>query len=375
MTTTIAPPGLKGVVVADTAIGDVRGDEGFFHYRDHDATEVAAKRSFEATAHLLLAGRLPDAESERAFAAELGALRQPTPETSQLVEELSTTGHGPLAVLRAVLSVALDQRPTLDISHDDRRRSVMAAVGMTPTVLAAVHRYGLGLSPVTADSTLTHASDYIRMVTGEAPGPEMVRAVQTYLSLTADHGFNASTFTARVITSTGADVGGALAGAVTALSGPLHGGAPGRVLDMLEAIGDPADTEAWAKAELAAGRRIMGFGHAVYRAEDPRSNLLRSVALALGGELVERAQEIEARMLDLLREWKPGAVLVTNVEFYAAVVLALAGIPQEMFTPTFTVSRMVGWGAHVLEQAADNKIMRPSARYVGPAPPRPVPTS
>ena len=200
--------------------------------------------------------------------------------------------------------------------------------------------------------------------------PELIRAVETYLLLTIDHGFNASTFTTRVVTSTGAGVGSALSAAVGALSGPLHGGAPSRVLDMLTDIGEPADTERWAEARLAAGDKIMGFGHAVYRADDPRSDLLKEVAVDLGGDLVDRAVEIEHRMLAVLRAWKPGAVIVTNVEYYAAIVLHLAGLPQEMFTPTFTTSRVVGWVAHLLEQAADNKIMRPKARYVGPEPSR-----
>jgi len=204
------------------------------------------------------------------------------------------------------------------------------------------------------------------MITGTAPDPHRARAVERYLSLTADHGFNASTFTARVITSTGADVGGILAGALAALSGPLHGGAPSRVLDMIDAIGDPVETERWAAVELAAGRKLMGFGHAVYRAEDPRGVLLRRTAIDLGGEIVDRAVAIEERMLALLRRTKPDAVIVTNVEFYAAIVLHLAGIPQDMFTPTFAVSRIVGWSAHLLEQAALAKIIRPSAHYVGP---------
>jgi len=168
-----------------------------------------------------------------------------------------------------------------------------------------------------------------------------------------------------VITSTGAGVGSAFSGAIGALSGPLHGGAPSRVLDMIDAIGDPANTEAWAQAELDAGRKLMGFGHAVYRADDPRSTLLKEVAVGLGGNLVERAQQIEDRMLRFLATWKPNATIVTNVEFYAAVVMHLAGLDQDMFTPTFTTSRVVGWGAHLLEQAANNKIMRPKARYVG----------
>lgn len=229
------------------------------------------------------------------------------------------------------------------------------------------------MTPLAPDPALSHAADYVRMVTGTAPSVDHARAVERYLALTADHGFNASTFTSRVITSTGADIGGVLAGAVAALSGPLHGGAPSRVLDMIDAIGDPTDTERWARAELDHGRKLMGFGHAVYRSDDPRSLLLRETALGLGGELVDRAVEIERRMLSLLQTWKPDARIVTNVEFYAAIVLHLAGIPQDMFTPTFATSRIVGWSAHLLEQAADNKIMRPTANYVGVAPPKPLP--
>ena len=206
------------------------------------------------------------------------------------------------------------------------------------------------------------------MVTGHDDiGPDAVRLVQTYLALTVDHGFNASTFAARVAASAGADAAACMAAGVATLSGPLHGGAPSLALEMIREIGDPERTEEWMNDRLDQGRKIMGFGHAVYRADDPRSLLLREIAVGLGGELVDRSLEIEERMLRFLATWKPDATIVTNVEFYAAVVLHLAGIPQEMFTPTFTTSRVVGWGAHMLEQAADNKIMRPKARYTGPA--------
>ena len=233
-------------------------------------------------------------------------------------------------------------------------------------MLAAVNRIRSGDEPLAPDESLSHSADYLRMTLGRSPLPEHARAVETYLCLTADHGFNASTFTARVITSTGTDVGGAMGGALAALAGPLHGGAPGRVLDILHAIGHPDNSVPWIAAELDAGRKIMGFGHAVYRAADPRSETLKAVALELGGgDLVARALEIEARILGYLAEWKPNAVIVTNVEYYAGVVLHLSGLPQEAFTPTFTTSRVVGWGAHLLEQSANNKIMRPSARYTG----------
>lgn len=366
----IAPPGLKGVVVADTTIGSVRGSEGFFHYRDFDAVEVARHQTFEAAAALLIDGALPDAAGESGFRAELATARRLDNDTISAMNMLGPTLDSPLAGLRAMLSLIVDDTPTIDLSETERRQRVITAVGAVPSVLAGLYRISQGESILNADPGLGHASDFVRMSTGTTPTPRLARAVETYLLLTADHGFNASTFTARVVTSTGAGVSSAIVGAIGALSGPLHGGAPSRVLDMIGAIGDPMNTEVWARDELAAGRKLMGFGHAVYRADDPRSALLREVALGLGGELVGQAEEIEARMLAFLRAAKPNATIVTNVEFYAAVVLHLAGISQDMFTPTFTTSRVVGWAAHVLEQAANNKIMRPKARYTGVEPRR-----
>ena len=366
MTENIAPPGLKGLIVADTEVGSVRGHEGWYHYRGHSAAALARSHSFEAVAHLLLNGALPGWAAEEDFRSELAAARLLTPEAADLVASLSRTDLPPMSVLRSVLGVQVDPRPTLDLDQSERRAAVMRAIGITPTVLAAVNRIRSGAEPLDPDESLSHSADYLRMTLGETPLPEHSRAVETYLCLTADHGFNASTFTARVITSTGADVAGAMGGALAALAGPLHGGAPGRVLDMLHSIGHPENAVPWIAAELDAGRKIMGFGHAVYRAADPRSEALKAVAIELGGELVDRALDIESRILAYLAEWKPNAVIVTNVEFYAGVVLHLAGLPQETFTPTFTTSRVVGWGAHLLEQAANNKIMRPSARYTGP---------
>lgn len=364
----VAPPGLKGLIVADTTIGAVRGEEGFFHYREHDAVEIARHQTFESAAALLLEGALPDQVGEGAFRAELAKNRHLDPGTMKALAVVAEQATSPLAGLRAAISLIVDDTPTLDLDPEQRRSRVIRAIGVTPTALAALYRLNRGETTLDADPSLSHAADYIRMVTGTTPSPRLARAVETYLLLTADHGFNASTFTARVITSTGAGVSSAYAGAIGALSGPLHGGAPSRVLDMIDAIGDPANTVAWAQAELDAGRKLMGFGHAVYRADDPRSLLLRETAIGLGGEVVDRAVEIEERMLSFLAAWKPNATIVTNVEFYAAVVMHLAGLDQDMFTPTFTSSRVVGWGAHILEQAANNKIMRPKARYVGPPP-------
>lgn len=190
---------------------------------------------------------------------------------------------------------------------------------------------------------------------------------------TIDHGFNASTFTARIIASTGADLAACLVGAVGALSGPLHGGAPSRALDMLDAIGTPDRIDSWIRDRVLRGDRIMGFGHSVYRTEDPRSRMLRGIAEQFGGPLVEFAVQVEARVEELLAELKPGRELHINVELYAGVVMELCGLPREMFTPTFCAARVVGWSANILEQAQDSKIIRPAARYVGPPPPQPLP--
>jgi citrate synthase len=205
------------------------------------------------------------------------------------------------------------------------------------------------------------------------PEAEHAAAVEKYLISTVDHGFTASTFTARVITSTGADLGAAVVGAIGALSGPLHGGAPSRALQMLDEIGTPDRAEPWLRAAVERGDRLMGFGHRVYKTDDPRSLMLREVADSLGGDKMELARHIEATAVRVLEELKPGRRLYTNVEFYAGIVMDRCGIPRELFTPTFAASRVIGWCAHILEQAADNRLIRPSAQYVGPPPPQPVP--
>ncbi len=240
-------------------------------------------------------------------------------------------------------------------------------------MLTAVHRLRHGLDPVPPRDDLAYAANYLWMLQGREALPSHVRAIEQYLVLTIDHGFNASTFTGRVITSTGADLAAAICGAIGALSGPLHGGAPSRALDMLDSIGTPDRAEAWIRAAVERGDRIMGFGHRVYKTDDPRSLFLRDVARSLGGPLVDFAEEVERTTVEVLADLKPGRQLYTNVEFFAGVVMHTCGIPREMFTPTFASGRTIGWAAHVMEQAADNRLIRPAARYVGPPPPQPVP--
>ncbi len=230
-----------------------------------------------------------------------------------------------------------------------------------------------GLRPLPPRQDLSSAANYLWMLTGDEPSTEQARALEQYLMLTIDHGFNSSTFTARVIMSTGADLAAAVCGAIGALSGPLHGGAPSRALDMLDQIGTPDTAEAWIRDAIGRGERIMGFGHRVYKTDDPRSLFLRDVAQRMGGPLVDFACDVERIVVDVLAELKPGHKLYAIVEFYAGVVMNACGIPREMFTPTFASSRVIGWATHAMEQAGDNRLIRPTARYVGPPPPQPVP--
>jgi citrate synthase len=373
----IAPAGLEGVAVAETSVGDVRGEEGFFHYRGYNAVELARRCSFEQVWHLLSEAELPDDRQLREFTkrtVEARALPQRVGDLLPSIAELP--GYSPLMALRSAVSLtaaALQARPTLDISAAEVRGEGLRMAALVPVLLMRLHRHHLGRPPVDPDPDLGYAAAYLQMLTGERPEPRAARALEQYLILTMDHGFNASTFTARVITSTGSDMGSALTGAIGALAGPLHGGAPSRALAMLDAIGTPDKAEEYLRREIQAGQRLMGFGHRVYKTDDPRSTLLREVATELGGAQVDFARKVEQTALKVLNELKPGRRLYTNVEFYAGVVMNSVGVPPDMFTPTFASSRTVGWTAAIAEQAANNRLIRPSALYVGPQPPRALP--
>lgn len=368
------PKGLTGVVVSSTSIGDVDGEAGYFHYRQYDATDLARTHTFEEVWHLVVRGALPDPATLAEFRREVSEARASIPDSLlDAVESLTAAGVTTIDVLRATLSsLAADLQlvPTIDGVVADHERAGLRLAAMAPTIVAATSRFRAGLSPIAPDPSLGHAEDYLRMVTGAVPSPELTRAIEQYLILTIDHGFNASTFTARVITSTGADVAAAMAGGLAAFSGPLHGGAPSRALDALDAIAAVGDARCWAEGELAAGRRLMGFGHAVYRTADPRSALLREIARTLGGPTADAALAAEPIIIDVLRHHHPDRVLEANVELFAGVVMERCGLPRELFTPTFAVSRMVGWSAHIAEQIIDAKLIRPSALYIGPKPGR-----
>lgn len=377
------PRGLAGVVVTDTELGDVRGHEGFYHYRQYSAIELAESRTFEDVWHLMFFGVLPDATEREAFIRQTAQPRQLPAEIWDVLPSIAraTARSGPLAGLRSALSLLgahADLRPVYDLDAGERQSDAMLTCAAVPTMLTALHRLSQGLEPIGPRDDLPYAANYLYMLTGTEPDADHARAIEQYLISTVDHGFNASTFTARVIASTGADIAACLVGAIGALSGPLHGGAPSRALDTLDAIGTQDNIDPWIRERVLAGDRIMGFGHAVYRTEDPRSRMLRGIAQRLAADaeaqaLVEFAVQVERRVLEILAELKPSRELHTNVEFYAGVVMDLCGLPRAMFTPTFAAARAVGWSANILEQADDSKIIRPAARYTGTPPPQPVP--
>ncbi|ALG09359.1 citrate/2-methylcitrate synthase [Kibdelosporangium phytohabitans] len=373
MTVIEAPPGLRDVVVTDTEIGDVRGKEGFYHYRQYSAIDLATTKTFEEVWFLFVTGRLPDADELARFTAEVAALRVLPDELRAVLPAVASAGErfNPLAGLRTALSLLAAERglPAMyDVDVQRHRADALLVCAVTPTILAALHRIRAGLDPVEPRADLSAAANWLHMISGDEPAPAAVAALEPYLISTIDHGFNASTFTARVVASSGADVVSAITAAIGTFSGPLHGGAPDRALATLDEIGTPDRIDDWIRAKVLAGEKIMGFGHAVYRTEDPRARMLREIAVGLGGDLIDFATTVERRVVEILAELKPGRELHTNVEFHAGVVMELCGVPRAMFTPTFAVSRVVGWCANVLEQARGGKIIRPSARYVGPPP-------
>lgn len=369
MTVLDAPRGLHNVVVTTTSIGDVRGDEGFYHYRQYSAIDIALHLTFEDAWFLVVEGRLPD-DSERAdFLRTVAPLRFLPEDVAAAVRTVAQSGpEQPLFALRTVLSGLAGAVPLYESSESDKRATALRLCAMTPTILAAVHRIRSGLEPVEPREDLTTAQNWLFMITGQVPDAAHARAVDRYLTATIDHGFNASTFTARVVASTGSDIASAVCAAIGAFAGPLHGGAPDRALDGLDEIADVDSADAWARAKISAGERIMGFGHPVYRTDDPRSVMLRETAQELGGELIDKAVQVEKVITAALADLKPDRKLYANVEYYAGVVMELCGIPRSMFTPTFACSRMVGWCANIVEQSHDSKIIRPIARYDGPVP-------
>ena len=370
--------GLEGVLAAETSIGSVRGLEGFYHYRQYSATELARARSFESVWRLLLDGELGDATDEAAFAAEVAPLRYlPSGMAVVLAEVVRLSPEAsPLDLLRT--SVSLLGTVEGFLASQDRDRAGLSAdalriCAVMPTLVASLWRLRRGEEAIEPADGLGFVENYLYMLRGERPPAQHVEAMERYLISTIDHGLNSSTFTVRVVTSTGADLAAAVVAGIAALSGPLHGGAPSRALETLDAIGTAERAEEIVRRAVERGEKIMGFGHRVYKTVDPRAELMKETARSLGGERFALAEQVEETVVRVLRELKPNRELYANVEFFAGVVMEACGVPPELFTPSFAVSRTVGWCAHALEQASDNRIIRPASRYVGPPPPHPVP--
>jgi citrate synthase len=356
-------PGLEGVVATRTRLSSVDGATGRLIIAGFPVEELASRASFEETLYLLWNDALPDAEELSAF-DEAIASRRTLPElTLDLLRAATTDGIAPMDALRMASG-------TLGLKSSDDSEDALVLVATFPTIVAAYQRLSKGQEPVPPDPQLGHAANYLYMLSDEAPSPEQTRALETYLNTVVDHGMNASTFAARVIVSTRSDIVSAVVGAIGALKGPLHGGAPGPALDVVFEIGEAGRADEYLRTKLDRGERLMGFGHRVYKVRDPRAEVLGAAAERLYGTeadraLYELAREVEETALSLLEEYKPGRNLQTNVEFYTALLLHGLGLPTELFTPTFAIGRVGGWTAHCFEQQALDRLVRPQSEYIG----------
>lgn len=353
--------GLEGIVAATTAISNIDGQAGRLVYRGYDIHELAHSTTFEEIAYLLWFGHLPTRTELDGLRARLLEERHlPEPVVSLLRGLPPTTA--PMDALRTAVSAwgmysDVQGAPTID--------QAIALTARFPLILAAFQRFRLGLEPLESRSDLGYAANYLYLLTGQEPKPEHVKGLDAYLVMLADHNMNASTFTARVVASTSSDLVSAVVAAIGALKGPLHGGAADKAQEMLEAIGSMENIEPWIRATLSSGGRLMGFGHRAYKTTDPRAEELREMARHADPTRFVFARRVEELAISILEEFKPGRRLYTNVDFYSAVLLNSVGIPVDLFTPTFGVARIAGWTAHILEQAANNRLIRPLAEYTG----------
>ena len=358
--------GLEGVVAAATRLSSVDGEAGELLIAGFPVEELAPRASFEETTWLLWHDSLPIADELDAFRRRLANRRALPPATLDLLRAAARRRVPAMDALRMAVGTL-----SLIEGAGDPREDAVILVAAFPTIVAAYWRLLRGEEPLAPREDLVgHAASFLYLLSGEEPSAERARGLETYLNTVSDHGLNASTFTARVIVSTRSDLISAVTGAVGALKGPLHGGAPGPALDMVFEIGTPERAEGVLREKLARGERLMGFGHRVYRVRDPRADVLAAAAERFylhGGDraLYELARSVEATALRLLREAKPDRRLDTNVEFYTALLLHGLGFPTELFTPLFAVGRVAGWTAHALEQLETGRLIRPQSEYVG----------
>ncbi|MEP7220365.1 MAG: citrate synthase/methylcitrate synthase [Bacteroidota bacterium] len=361
----IVRSGLEGVIAASTALSGVDGEAGELVIAGFPLEELAPNATFEETIHLLWKGNLPDADSLIELRESLAAARDLPPMTLHLLRKVATMGLPAMDALR----MAAGTLTAIPNDADPTREGIPIAAAF-PTIVATYHRLRQGREPIAPRADLGHSANYLYMLTGSTPDAAAVRGLDTYLNTVVDHGLNASTFTARVITSTGSDLVSAIVGAVGALKGPLHGGAPGPALDMVFEIGSAERAEGYLHEKLERGERLMGFGHRIYKVRDPRADVLAEASEKLFEDGRDRAiyllaRDVESTALRLLAKRKPERRLQTNVEFYTALLLHGLSLPTEIFTPTFAISRVVGWIAHAFEQRRTGRLIRPQSVYSG----------
>ncbi len=363
-------PGLQGVVAAETRLSKVDGQNGELVISGFPVEELAPRASFEEVVYLLWQDILPDARELEAFCRVL-AEKSGLPGATLDLLVAAAKEHVPvmdaLRMAAGTLELGKSGGSPADTGYD---HDALSLVARTPEIVASYWRMLNGEKIVEPDPNLGYAENYLYMLSGEVPDPEHARALETYLNTVVDHGMNASTFAARVIISTRSDIVSAVVGAIGALKGPLHGGAPGPALDVVFEIGEKEKAEPYLREKIEGGERLMGFGHRVYKVRDPRADVLAAAAERLyetagDTELYELALHVEKTAISLLEEYKPGRNLQTNVEFYTALLLHGVGLPTDLFTPTFAIGRTAGWTAHCIEQRELDRIIRPESRYTG----------
>jgi len=362
--------GLEGVVIGTNHISKVYGNEGRLIYSGYDIRDLAQNSSYEEVVYLLWNQRLPTREEFDEHQAALISKRVLPRNVLEMLDHMPTTMR-PMSALRSAVSLSSGDDPeSEDEDMAARRRTAARLVARFPTIIAAFERFRRGLEPIPPREDLSHAGNFLYMLNGEEPGPAATRALDAYLILLADHGFNASTFSARVTASTLADVYSCITSAVGTLKGRAHGGANEGVMVMLEEVGSPENAEPWVMDQIAQRKRIMGIGHRVYKTVDPRGVVLKDLAEEMAAEqhdeLLETAIAVANAAVAYFEENRPELKLYPNVDFYSAPVLHAAGIPTDTFTPLFGMSRVAGWTAHVLEQYSDNRLIRPRSEYAGP---------
>lgn len=358
-------PGLEGVAVAKTRLSHIDGEDGELIIGGFPVEELANNTTYEECVFLLQNDRLPTADELAALQETLASNRQISDEVGSLLRRAAREKKPPMDALRMGAAAA-----NLGEIEESSQSAAQRVIAVFPTIVATYWRYRQGAEPVAPNEELGHAANYLYMLTGEEPSDRAVRGLETYLNTVIDHGLNASTFTARTVVSTESDVFSAGTAAVGTLKGSLHGGAPGPVLKMLEDVHESGDPEGYVREKLESGERLMGFGHRVYRVRDPRAAVLSGAAerfYADGGDsdFFDIVQEFERIAVELLAEHKPDRRLDTNVEFYTAALLHGVGVPKDLFTTTFAISRVGGWMAHCLEQKKNNRLIRPRGIYVG----------